>query len=1397
MYFRTLPPMARRYALVIGIDQYTKPLAPLSKTASDAQAVKRRLEESGEFQAITLLINKVTANELDNALERLLLQADRAEALIYFTGHGITASLGRQSVGVLATSDCLVKQQGDRVTVQVSGPDNDPVTFNRLSELVRQANLSNLVVWLDCCHSENLIDSFITQNVLNSLTNLHRSDYFFITACRNFEVALARRSANHSYFTGALLEALAPTQAKDGVISCGEVFDYLSRKLKGSGQEPRLMGYGSSIPIFTIAPTPAPVAPIGDRRNPYLGLRAFDDKTAAYFHGRSQAVKALLDCLAGRRVLTVFGPSGCGKSSLVKAGLLPALQQGGLPQSRQWAIVPLKLDAEPVVALHQGLQSAQVQGQPYVLLIDQFEELFTLCTTDVTHRRFVAALADLLDQDEQLVKVILVIRGDFLDRCAAIPESAKLINRGTDLSPYLVTQMSHNEMREAIEEPARQHQVTFAPGLVEQIIMDLHDEPGSLPLLQYALTQLWDTCINTDAAPELGWTGYEAIGGVQGALEKRADQFYQALHPDDRLFLLETLIPELINVPDDEEQRATKRRVRWQRLEEISTADQRSRVLPQLINERLLVSDERTVEVAHEALLSQTKLIKGWITANRETIRLRRRLATDCQEWLEKGRSENYLLSAGRLNELEEWQAAKHPQLSSDEVEFLKLSQAQRDQEQQTKLEQTQAQLNVEKQRTRIAIVAAMVIAGISALTGWQWRSADYGQIQALAASSNALFTANRNTLDALEKALAAGRALQNSFWFRNDDALQAEVMTVLAQSTYWVRERNRLEGFSNLIVSVSISPDQNPDQQVIAVVSDKRVTLLNLKGETLRTLEGHTDRVTSVSFSPDGQTIATTSFDQTTRLWDRQTGNFKTVLPGHKGAVFSAGFSPTEQKIVTVGNDGLVKLWDYQGNSLPAWKAHSQPINHVSFSPDGKTIITASDDLTAATWTVAGAPLRKLTGHRHIVLKARFNQTGDTIATASNDGSIILWNASQGTSVRSIITNSPVKDIYFHSREKQIVTSHDDNIIRLWSLDGKLLDTLKGHSGKVYSISPNVDSSILVSGSADKTVKIWSQRPWLRVLDDHTGKVFSVSFNADSSLVASASEDTTVKLWDRHGRLQDQLYRNVILISVDFSPRGQLLALGGVAGIADIQTERGQALKSLNGHDPNYYVSGVSISPEDTIATVSHDKQLRLWRANGDLLDAWKVHDQEIFSVRFSHDGQMIATGGADNIAKVWTKDKQLKTVLKGHTAQIYSIDFSPDDQIIATASEDNTVKVWKQDGTLLHTLNSHKAGTTSVRFSPSGKAFATASDDGTIKLWRLDGKLISTFNGHSGPVNSLSFSPDGKILATASSDKKVLLWYAIDNFSLDSLMQRGCSWLTNYLHRPDQTTSTDVCPK
>ncbi|MEM1172784.1 MAG: hypothetical protein AAGJ08_27840 [Cyanobacteria bacterium P01_H01_bin.35] len=606
-----------------------------------------------------------------------------------------------------------------------------------------------------------------------------------------------------------------------------------------------------------------------------------------------------------------------------------------------------------------------------------------------------------------------------------------------------------------------------------------------------------------------------------------------------------------------------------------------------------------------------------------------------------------------------------------------------------------------------------------------------------------------------------------------------------------------------------------SPNGKIIAAANENgMVQLWNLKGRLLATLKhGYRNRnylVYSANFSPDGRSLVTASKDKTVKIW-RFVGNkpiLKKTITGHNKQVISANFSPDGKTIASSSTDKTVKIWDLDGTLLKTFSGHGDTVTQVTFSPDGKTLASASSDKTIKLWNLKNSSLNILQGHQHRVLGVNFSQDGQILASASQD-----------------------------------------NTIKLWSRTGKLLNTLRGHTDRVASVSFSPDGKMLASGSYDNTVKLWyfnsPEKIWnWELLDtpqhwqpyDKYNQLFSPQNEKSKSYFRQEGKikddlDSKLSCFVRvgnfclvplkkfipffpinfsllpHQSFESEKYRSLVNITLDTQLKVSSRLLCFPRSIETVCFDENWNTNSysldstsqninLIGHTDS--VMSVSFSPNNQIiASSSKDKTVKLWNRQGKLLKTLFGHKEWVSSVSFSPDGKILASASDDGTVKLWTHKGVLLRTINAHKNWILGVSFSPDGQTIATGSFDNTVKLWSINGELLKTfLKGASDSVTSVSFSPDGQVIASSSYDGKIKLWSLyDGSLLKTLTSHQDSVMSVSFSPDGKLLASGSRDNNIILW----NLALDDLLEKGCSWVSDYLQTNPHVQQSDrqLCEK
>ena len=726
---------------------------------------------------------------------------------------------------------------------------------------------------------------------------------------------------------------------------------------------------------------------------PYRGLFHFGPNDAEVFFGREIFIEELYSATKTRNFIPVLGASGSGKSSVVLAGLVPKLQQEGYwkfthfrPGSEPFhalalALVPLytpELDDTEQIAQARKLAGylkdntiplsdvfAKIKqnclNHRVLLIADQFEELYTLCKEEEIRRKFLDCLLTCLgntpDSSTSAMVLVTTMRVDFLGNALAYPEFADWLRKIS----VIIRSMNGQELRSVIEKPVQGLGITFETGLVERILNDVEEQPGNLPLLEFALTELWKKCRGKQLTHQV----YEEIGQVEGALARHADQKYGNFTDEEKEKVRRIFI-QLVRPGEGTED---TRRIALK--EEIG--EQSWSLVTQLADARLVVTsrndeDQEKVEVVHEALIRNWGELRGWMNTDREFRAWQERLRAAKKQWETTSQDPGSLLRGAALAEAAE-KLSERPEDLIFESEFIQQSIQEQERLNQEK-EARRQQENQEKEARRRrevrtawsvavgSLVAVAISTGLFLTARYQQKEAELSEADSLAQNSLSLLDKGKD-LDAFIAAIKAGKILQKH---KADDP---KVMSALISNVYYSREHNRLQNTGS-VKSVSFSPDG----KILASGNiDDTIQLWDVEtGKQITSLSGHDDIVYSVSFSPDGKTLASGSEDKTIKLWDVETGKQITTLPGHDDIVYSVSFSPDSKTLASGSRDSTIKLWDVEiqkqittllghdndvetQQQITSLSGHDNSVNSVSFSPDGKTLASGSSDKTIKLW--------------------------------------------------------------------------------------------------------------------------------------------------------------------------------------------------------------------------------------------------------------------------------------------------------------------------------------------------------------------------------------------------------------------------------------------------------------
>jgi WD40 repeat protein len=1144
--------------------------------------------------------------------------------------------------------------------------------------------------------------------------------------------------------------------------------------------------------------------------NPYKGLQAFGESDADDFYGREALVGELAAAVGEHRLVAVVGPSGIGKSSVVKAGLVPALRNGVLHGSDRWVISDMFPGTYPFEELAAAILRVAVErpddlveelardelgmrrvakqilphGTELLLVIDQFEELFTLTADEETRRGFLDGLTALAADSRSRVHVVLTLRADFLDHPLRYPEFGELLRGGM----LAVATPSEDELAEAIERPAKRVGVRFEPGLVSQIIADIHDEPGALPLLQYALTELFAARTSNVLTLE----GYLATGGVVGALGRRAEELYEGLDPRARAACRQVFL-RLVSV--DPAAQDTRRRVRRRELRQLELdADALEEILARYGEHRLLSFDREpltrtpTVEVAHEAILSQWDRLRTWIEERREDLLLHGRLVEAVEEWEDAGRNPEFLPRAGRLAQFETWAEGTDLVLTAGEREFLTEARAAADEA---------ARRGARRRRAILAgfaslAAAALVLAAFALVLRSRARDdARLATARQLAASARANLDVDpeRSILLAIQAAETTRRH-DGSILPEAEQALHDALATsrVLAAS----HGVGRRDGIGHV---VALAP--GAATFVAANLGRKTASIRDAHtGKTIRTLTGHSAEVLSVAYSPEGRLVATGSLDGTARLWDASTGKTVHVLRAHRGGVFATRFSADGRRLATLGADRAVRVWDVPTGRLlhSIANVHNRTAAAVVWG-EGVAFVGA-DRIAIAPWARGIGPPSPIvakvfdlsSGRQVGVVNDPSGPTQTVDIDVSPDGKLLvaghaedrlqLYRLPDGKPLDTVRQDSAILDLEFSRNGKLLATGSVDGLAKVWQVDdGRLSELLKlrGHANPVGSVSFNRDATRLVTwGQVSGEARVWDVSPVGRaevftLPGPQSGPEWhaDVAFTPDGRrLVASSGPAGTVRVWNVQTGKQllqlDQQAREPApvhaVIGVDISPNGSRIATAGADGSVRIfDADTGKQLLALRHQHcvPHglCVVNRAVFSPDGSkIATTGWDSTVRILDANSGrqvrLLRGHRPGGIGTYVVEWTRDGKRLLSTSYDGM-RIWDArtGRQLLALPPGGGPG-ESGAWSPDDRQVLT--ETAGVRVWDAStGRLLRMLRTG-APVTELKFSPDGTRLAIGTLDEqtwSTRIWDWPAGVERLKLAEGGL--RVAFSPDGKLLA------------------------------------------------
>jgi WD40 repeat protein len=1125
--------------------------------------------------------------------------------------------------------------------------------------------------------------------------------------------------------------------------------------------------------------------------SPYPGLSAFTRAQAQMFFGREREAESFANRLRAQHFLTLVGPSGAGKSSFLQAGVVPLLPD-------DWRAVTVRPGPHPLASLVEGVKAlgrneeglqerlrqspaalgealaafARERGGAVVFIVDQFEELLTLCPDPAQRARCAESLTRAAAHPEGQVRVVLALRDDFLLRVQALPTFRETLARGIEL----LSSPAPEDLVRIVAEPARRAGFSFDPPQLPQRMVDgVRDEPSALALLAFAASRLWEL-----RDTERGWLtqkAYSALGGVGGALAHHAESVLTGLSPQGQALVREAF-RHLVTA---EGTRALL--TRRQMLELLGEGALAQETLEALIQARLLVASqgpdgEDRLEVVHEALLGSWPRLVKWQKEDAENLRMRDQLRLAARQWEQVAWNKGALWRGPMLQEYQVWRRRYVGALTRGEEAFAQACLAE--------------EARGRRLRRGLLALAFVVLAGAAAILAKSNATAHQRLLELLAEQGRQALLAEKpmQALAYLGEAYRQGeRSVAARFMMaRAADQLRGGRLVLGGFSqgvplAEWSPDEKHVlaasrEGSARLFdsgdghVEAAFKFSQGPVSHAYFLGAGGEVGLSSREGyaveifsartgQRLRTLGRDGELLQSSTASPDGKLVVTGARNGRIRVWDAATGSALGELAGHNAPVDLLRVSRDGSLLLTGDRSGVGRLWELpSGKPTFALTGHTDVVWRGDISPDGSLVVTGSDDRTVRVWSArTGRELLRFAQHDGHISDVHFIEGGRSVLTASEDGTARWVDVASGTVRRTFVTSGILRAAAMSADGVRIAVAGTDGVVRLFdAVDGHLVWQLVGHVNEVGRLSFNRDGTLLLTASEDTTARVWNAKQGgelstFAVKEPLFGTTSGPSGNAAYSLgqdyvhaweVASGNELWT---WRRPSPNEADTQGTLGLL-----PDGQrfLVANGNEVQVRTLPDYGRSAI--LQGHQGK--VTVVLVSPDGAhVATGSADRTVKLWDARTwKLLFTWP-HTSVVWRGAFSPDGATVATTTQDGSVELWDvqSGRHLKRMI-GHVGNVLGARFSADGRFLVSAGDDETLRVWNvASGEQVVRLQGQDSFEDAA-FSPDGSLIFSGDQGGAVRGWDVHtGKLLGTVGTHRGLVWQVLPMPQEELISTA----------------------------------------------
>ncbi len=1173
--------------------------------------------------------------------------------------------------------------------------------------------------------------------------------------------------------------------------------------------------------------------PIWAKTNPYCGLAAFTEDDARFFFGRDKLIAELTNKVYRQRFLAVVGASGSGKSSVVQAGLLPTLPD-------DWAILKLRPGNDPFAALRvagldvtdldnlasaiETVLQARAPAKRLLLFGDQFEELFALCPRSV-QARFLQLLHALIESALPIT-VVITIRADFYGHLQNSP-----LGKLLEYAMVNVLPMEAEELRDAIEKPAQKVGLDFEAGLVETIVEDAQETHYALPLLQFALAQLWER----QARGVLTYDAYVASGRVAGAIGLRAADAYNGLSTEEKQ-LARRVFTRLVHYGESNAADTRQRRTLPELVTRAEEEEALHVLLQQLAGARLLVTGEaqgaETVEIIHDALLQEWPQLARWLTEQREFHLWRQRLEAQIDAWEQKDYDDGALLRGALLVEAERWLQEQGEALTDEERDYI-----------QAGIEARERAREAQERRRRRTLAwmatAAVILLVLSIVAGMGWQSSARKERERATAQADAVAEATR-ALNAESTARAeATRALNAEATAQAEAtrALKAEA-TAEAEATRALNAEATARAEATRALNAEAAAKQQAQIALARQLAAQAQNMLR-ESESLYSQE-RLERVVLLAAESLRRYPELTAYQAAT---DGLVGLPRPVSQiTHEQAVRAVAFSPCISypgdtaprcgEFIASSADSTVRVWEVATGQEVARIEYAPGLYApVAFSPDGRWIVSGGCDESESYYECARGSARVsevATGrevarmmHENGVSVVAFSQDGRWVASGDREGTVLIWEAATGRKVAQVDHREHITAIAFSpclsdpnntlsQCEEFIVTGSWDGTARVWVMTTGNEVARMTHGERVSAVAFSPDGQRVISGGCDGRQDnsldclSGSARVWMAATGEEISRreyegswatVTTVAFSPDGQLVVSGNDEGVVEVWQAFDgmELAQMTYENWVH-TVAFSPDGQWVVSGGcdaLGGQDFCSRSSTQVWEVTTGREiaritQEKWVQAVVPSPDwRRLATSGIDGKVQVWELDIAEEVARVTHAGNVATMAFSSNGQWVVSGSDDGTALVWEAATGAEVARVSHDNWVHTVAFSPDGQWIVSGSGDQTARVW--EATTGHEVArmTHDNGVDAVAFSSDGQWVVSGSQDGTARVWEAaTGHEVARVT-HDEWVNAVAFSPDGQWVVSGSQDGTARVWEATTGHEVACVTHDG--WVNAVAFAPD----------